>query len=156
MKPIWKFLFSAMMLGNVLANQAASEYGVTGASGFQPDNPMTLWYLRPVTLETCSNPWMDYALPIGNGQLGAMLYAGIQCDEIQFNEKTLWSGSPTERGAYQNFGSLLIENLSSDLATGVTDYVRSLDISKAVGKVAYTSNNGTKYNTEYIAVILPM
>lgn len=151
MKPIRKILFSALVLGNALAGWSASEYEVTGKTGFKPDNPMTLWYLRPVTVETCSNPWMDYALPIGNGQLGAMLYAGIQCDEIQFNEKTLWTGSFTERGAYQNFGSLLIENLNSDLSSGVSDYVRSLDISKAVGKVSYTDNNGVKYSTEYIA-----
>ena len=151
MRPVRHLLLSALVFGNTLAAQATNEYAVSGNTGYQPDNLMTLWYLRPVTSETCANPWMDYALPIGNGQLGAMLYAGIKCDEIQFNEKTLWTGSSTERGAYQNFGSLLIENLESSLTSGVSDYVRSLDISKAIGTASYTGKDNTRYSTEYIA-----
>lgn len=36
----------------------------------------------------------EEALPIGNGRMGAMIYGGIQEDEIQFNEETLWTGEP--------------------------------------------------------------
>ena len=146
------FYLPMLALGYALASQAITEYTVTGNKSFQPDNPLTLWYLKPVTSETCKNPWMDYALPIGNGQLGAMLYGGIHCDEIQFNEKTLWEGSSTQRGAYQNFGSLMIEDFGKDFVLGATDYVRTLDISKAVGKATYSNKKGTvKYTTEYIA-----
>ena len=44
---------------------------------------------------------MEYALPIGNGQLGGMVYGGIRQDILQFNEKTLVTGSSTDydRGA---------------------------------------------------------
>ncbi|WP_281297006.1 glycoside hydrolase family 95 protein [Flavobacterium limnophilum] len=51
---------------------------------------LTLWYNKP------SKAWTD-ALPIGNGRLGAMVYGVPQCDTIQINEDTFWSGSP-----YQN------------------------------------------------------
>lgn len=51
---------------------------------------LTLWYNKPAAA------WTD-ALPLGNGRLGAMVYGVPQCDTIQINEDTFWSGSP-----YQN------------------------------------------------------
>lgn len=46
-----------------------------------------LWYNRPAT------QWLE-ALPVGNSQLGAMIYGGVNTEEIQLNEETFWSGSP--------------------------------------------------------------
>ena len=46
-----------------------------------------LWYDKPAT------NWLE-ALPIGNSQLGAMVYGGTEKEEIQLNEETFWSGSP--------------------------------------------------------------
>ena len=46
-----------------------------------------LWYERPAT------DWLE-ALPIGNSQLGAMIYGKTDTEEIQLNEETFWSGSP--------------------------------------------------------------
>jgi len=46
-----------------------------------------LWYNKP------AEKWTD-ALPIGNGRIGAMIFAGVAQDHIQFNEETLWSGKP--------------------------------------------------------------
>jgi len=46
-----------------------------------------LWYQQP------AEKWTD-ALPIGNGRLGAMVFGGIFDERIQFNEDTLWKGSP--------------------------------------------------------------
>ncbi|MBP9637234.1 MAG: glycoside hydrolase N-terminal domain-containing protein, partial [Bacteroidaceae bacterium] len=83
-----------------------AEYKYAASISYTPSNQVTLWYTKPTTSETVSNPWMDYALPIGNGQFGGMVYGGIHQDVLQFNEKTLWTGSSTVRGAYQNFGQL--------------------------------------------------
>ncbi|WP_316739464.1 glycosyl hydrolase family 95 catalytic domain-containing protein [Pedobacter aquatilis] len=47
----------------------------------------SLWYTKP------ASKWTG-ALPIGNGKLGAMVYGGVNSDQIQFNEETLWSGKP--------------------------------------------------------------
>jgi alpha-L-fucosidase 2 len=44
-----------------------------------------LWYNKP------AEQWTD-ALPIGNGRIGAMVFAGVEKDRIQFNEETLWTG----------------------------------------------------------------
>jgi hypothetical protein len=36
----------------------------------------------------------ENALPLGNGQAGAMVYGNVTTEDIQFNEHTLWSGGP--------------------------------------------------------------
>ncbi|WP_189627114.1 glycoside hydrolase family 95 protein [Sphingobacterium griseoflavum] len=48
-----------------------------------------LWYKQP------AQRWEE-ALPIGNGRLGAMIYGGVEHEEIQFNEETLWTGTPRD------------------------------------------------------------
>nr|WP_299073372.1 glycoside hydrolase family 95 protein [uncultured Allomuricauda sp.] len=45
--------------------------------------------------------WTE-ALPIGNGNLGAMVYGGVEQEHIQFNEETLWRGQPHD---YSNKGA---------------------------------------------------
>ena len=62
-----------------------------------------LWYTRP------ASNWMKEALPIGNGRIGAMIFGGLPVERVQFNDKTLWTGSTTVRGAYQNFGNIFID-----------------------------------------------
>ena len=118
-----------------------------GATGFQPNNKYTLWYTKPAT------NWMTSCLPIGNGQFGATLMGDVAIDDIQFNEKTLWSGklggltSTAAYGYYLNFGNLYIRSLN---LTKVADYVRYLDINDAVAGVKYTMD-GVEYHRSYFA-----
>ncbi len=135
----------------------AEEFKVYGTTSFVPKNKLTLWYDTPVTLTESSNRWMEYSLPIGNGQLGASLFGGIATDEIQFNEKTLWEGSPNDMGSYggyKNFGWVYAEDISGNIGNNeensATDYVRYLDIENAVAGVKYVSGE-TTYEREYIA-----
>jgi alpha-L-fucosidase 2 len=46
-----------------------------------------LWFDKPATR------WEE-ALPLGNGRLGAMVYGGVQQENIQLNENTFWAGGP--------------------------------------------------------------
>ena len=62
---------------------------------------LTLWYNKPAAA------WTD-AMPLGNGRLGAMVYGIPQCDTIQINEDTFWSGSP-----YQNTNPKAKQHLKS-------------------------------------------
>ncbi len=55
--------------------------------GQQRYNNLELWYDRPATI------WEE-ALPLGNGQLGAMVFGQIRSGRIQLNDNTLWSGYP--------------------------------------------------------------
>ena len=54
-----------------------------------------LWYDKP------ASHWLE-ALPIGNSHLGAMIYGGIQTEEIQLNEETFWSGSPHNNNSQES------------------------------------------------------
>ncbi len=116
------------------------EAEITGKATV-PDEKYSLWYREPAT------QGMTSALPIGNGQFGAMIVGGIRKDEIQFNDKTLWSGSPTIYGAYQDFGSLFIENKN---ISSVSNYRRELDIENAIARVTYTTD-GVVYTREYFS-----
>lgn len=55
---------------------------------------LTLWYDQPATT------WMTEALPIGNGYMGAMFFGGIEKEQIQFTEGSLWSGGS---GAHEDY-----------------------------------------------------
>lgn len=63
----------------------------------QEKTTLDLWYIEPAT------NWMTQALPIGNGYVGTMFFGGIQEEQIQFSEGTLWSGGPDSNPDY-NFG----------------------------------------------------
>lgn len=69
-----------------------------------PESPnnLKLWYNKP------AQKWTE-ALPIGNGGLGAMIFGGVENDRIQFNEETLWNGSPNDyarKGAVQHLDKI--------------------------------------------------
>ena len=58
-----------------------------------------LQYNTPATI-------FEEALPIGNGSLGAMIYADTSLDKIPLNHDTLWSGKPGQNlvpGAKESF-----------------------------------------------------
>jgi alpha-L-fucosidase 2 len=53
------------------------------------DSLLKLWYKQP------AQQWVE-ALPVGNGRIGAMVFGGVQQEELQLNEGYLWSGVPRE------------------------------------------------------------
>ena len=108
-------------------------------------------------------PWDAWALPIGNGRLGAVFYGSVADELVQFNEDSLWSGGDKSvyvprqgdrlnrsdninYGSYQPFGDIHIVLPHPQF----TDYRRDLDLSRAVGTVAYKSG-GVTYRREYFA-----
>jgi alpha-L-fucosidase 2 len=82
MKRLYYIILSVLMLCAIMPSQAQQKQ-------------LKLWYNKP------AEKWTD-ALPIGNGSLGAMIYGGVNNDHIQFNEQTLWTGSPRK---YQRDGA---------------------------------------------------
>lgn len=72
-------------LGFAESNRPTSAY---------PTNPLVLWFTKP------AKEWAD-ALPIGNGNLGAMVFGGGEDSSpdkelLQLNDDTLWSGYPRD------------------------------------------------------------
>lgn len=59
--------------------------------------------------------WQSQALPIGNGRLGAMLFADPDEERIQFNEQSLWGG-------INNYDNALADKPDSEFDTGMTGF----------------------------------
>ncbi|MBQ8051836.1 MAG: glycoside hydrolase N-terminal domain-containing protein [Bacteroidaceae bacterium] len=136
-----------------------TEYYTVGAGQRPTDiSTLSLWYDFPATLSGVENPWMEYGLPIGNGQIGATLLGGVLTDELVLNEKTLYNGSPTdygEHGKYACLGSILVSDLSEmaslkDDSHPVSNYVRYLDIEQGVAGVNFSNDQGTHFTRRYI------
>ena len=131
------------------------EYAFTANNSFSPERPLTLWYVKPAM--GGDNPWMEYSLPLGNGHLGASLFGGIKVDQIQLNEKTIWTGTPTvigNHGYYRNLGGIFVHDLSENFNTTdkkAFNYNRFLDIERGVGGVNFSDKAGTKYERRYIS-----
>ena len=58
-----------------------------------------LWYDAPAGV------WLE-ALPLGNSNMGAMVYGGVQKEEIQLNEETFWSGGPHNNNSPRSLARL--------------------------------------------------
>lgn len=131
------------------------EYAFTANNSFNPERPLTLWYVKPAM--GGDNPWMEYSLPLGNGHLGASLFGGIKVDQIQLNEKTIWTGTPTvigNHGGYHNLGGIFVHDLSDnfdDKTKKAIGYSRFLDIERGIGGVDYSDQQGTKYERRYFS-----
>ena len=65
--------------------------GANAQSGGKGDSER-LWYTEPASV------WLE-ALPLGNSRIGAMVYGGTDCEVIQLNEETFWSGGPHDNNS---------------------------------------------------------
>ncbi len=131
---------AGLLLGGIVTGAAPAE-------GPQSSGRHVLWYRAP------AQDWEKQALPIGNGRLGGMIFGGVEKEQIQLNEDSLWtgdenaSGNYKTMGSYQTLGNLFIE---LDGQSEHEDYRRELDIREAVAAVEYASN-GIRYKREYFS-----
>ena len=160
MRKIYSMFVALMCMTQLMYAQSTSYHevpAIQGVSNYSPKNPNTLWYTTSSVATGVAYPWMEYALPLGNGELGCMVFGGVANEELQFNEKTLWSGPANVVGAasgnrtFMNFGSLLIANKDAAIEKGVTDYVRYLDIEEGIAGVEFKNANGTKQVRKYLS-----
>lgn len=124
------------------APPSVPEVNITSL-GTAPAEPLTLWYKTPAT------NWTTQALPIGNGEMGGMVFGGIAQDRFQFNHKSFWRGGTGSNnlGTYLNFGELYIINNN---AKASKNYQRRLDINSALAQVQYADATAS-YTREYLA-----
>ena len=128
-----------------LAGHAA--HGMGNSPSPAPRDNLNLWYDHE------ARNWMQEALPIGNGHMGAMLFGGVTEERVQFNEESLWIGDEIDTGAYQNFGEFVIRfrgEVGGTNAAKVNNYRRELDLNRAVHRVSY-ERNGIHYTREAFA-----
>jgi alpha-L-fucosidase 2 len=108
---------------------------------------LTLRYNQPASIAR-NTSWEREALAIGNGRIGAMIFADLPRDRIQFNDITLWTGDENTAGTYQAFGNLYINLPGHD--AGFTDYQRSLSLDHGLASASY-KKDGITYTRKYIA-----
>ena len=154
-------LLLIILLCTIFAAQATEQVRevatIQGIENYSPKNPNTLWYTTSAEAAGAGYPWMEYALPLGNGELGCMVFGGVAREELQFNEKTLWSGPANVVGSasgnrtFMNLGSLIITNNDACIGNGATDYVRYLDIEEGIAGVEFKNTNGTKQTRKYLS-----
>ncbi|WP_347699388.1 glycoside hydrolase N-terminal domain-containing protein [Nonomuraea sp. B12E4] len=90
-RPSRRRVGSTLTAALVLATGLPAPTSAVADSHHTPDD-LTLWYDEPAT------DWETQALPIGNGPLGAKVFGGVASEQLQFNEKTLWTGGPGVTG----------------------------------------------------------
>jgi alpha-L-fucosidase 2 len=110
---------------------------------------LALRYEQPAT------SWMREALPIGNGHMAAMLFGGVDADQIQFNEESLWIGDEGDTGSYQAFGDVWVRfgaaaAQPATVEAAPTSYRRELDLNRAVHSVGFVQA-GVKHRREAFA-----
>ena len=126
---------------------------ILGAGTALPAGDLVLWYQQPVGSAAygTGTPFINEALPVGNGRLGGLIAGGTARERIVLNEDSLWtgdenpSGNDGTMGAYQCLGNLFI-NLPGH--ENLADYRRDLDIGNALAHVGYQSG-GVNYRREY-------
>ncbi|WP_345670208.1 glycoside hydrolase family 95 protein [Streptomyces phyllanthi] len=86
----------ALTLGEVTLAQSAEATESSNVSVAAQQTPLTLWYTAP------ASDWEREALPIGGGALGATVFGTLTSEQLQFNEKTLWTGGPGSAQGYNH------------------------------------------------------
>lgn len=111
-----------------------------------------LWSAAPVVFSETMNlrarvkHWSENVYPMGNGRLGFTVFGSPLRERIHFNEDSLWVGNEDYPGGYQPFGDVYVELGHKEF----TNYLRKLDIKRAVQTVTYQSR-GIQYKREYFA-----
>ena len=109
---------------NVLAKESEQALPVSAEKSINQE--LKLWYTSPAkidTAETNGGEWMQQSLPLGNGNLGNLIFGGIAKERIHFNEKTLWTGGPSSSRPNYQFGN----KATAYTDTEIEEYRKLLD-----------------------------
>jgi len=132
--------------------------GVSAMAQINMEKELKLWYDEPAPDDDKGSTlnyqaenaiangyvgWEKYALPIGNGYMGAMIFGQVEHERVQLTENSLVT--PTD--GLSNFAETYID--FDHKFENVTEYRRELDLRSATAKVSYKLNNVT-YEREYI------
>ncbi|MBZ3900322.1 glycoside hydrolase N-terminal domain-containing protein [Streptomyces griseiscabiei] len=102
-------LITQLTGGTPMGQAVAAETGTPTALQWPTLSRKALKYRVPAA------DWQSQALPIGNGRLGAMLFADPHQERVQFNEQSLWGG-------LDNYDNALAGRPDSDFDTGMTGF----------------------------------
>lgn len=129
-KKIMSFLLSLVLAVTTMFPAVGMAADSEEDSGGQP--PLKMWYDSP------ADDWESEASPLGNGFIGAMIFGGVENDQILINEHTLWSGGP---GADEDYNGGHNSKTSEENAA---------NLKKAQQKLQEEISQFTKENSAYI------
>ena len=158
-KKKWRVLASACAAVAVtsmpyMATQVHAEpAAVTQQTG---NNDLKLWYTSPADITRYYEGWQEKSLPMGNGGIGGSVFGGITRERIQLNEKSLWSGGPSESRKNYNGGNLenkgqngaTMNSIHEYFAKGQDNSATNLAKSNLIGA---SDDNGTKGYGYYLS-----
>ncbi len=91
---------------------------------------------------------MTVALPVGNGDMGAMVFGGTDWERIQFNEKSLWNGNEKRSWGVPGLRDLYLKfDAGAGTSGQVKGYSRTLDLERAVQTTTY-EKGGIRYTRQ--------
>lgn len=92
---------------------------------------LRLWYSRP------AKTWTE-ALPVGNSRMGAMVFGGIEEEELQLNEETFWAGGPYNNLSTRGLSAL--EGIRESVFNG-----NFKEAQKKIDETYFTGQHGMRY-----------
>ena len=92
---------------------------------------LRLWYSRP------AKTWTE-ALPLGNSRMGAMVFGGIEEEELQLNEETFWAGGPYNNLSTRGLSAL--EGIRESVFNG-----NFKEAQKKIDETYFTGQHGMRY-----------
>lgn len=94
---------------------------------------LKLWYRQP------AHVWVE-ALPLGNSNMGVMVYGGTGVEQLQLNEETMWGGGP-----HRNDNPKALQALP-EVRKLIFDN-RNMEAQQLIDKTFYSGRNGMPYQT---------
>lgn len=107
-------VLTGVMMLSLCQSASATNNSKTNEIFKLGENDLKMWYTKPASEGAANltedNIWQEYTLPIGNGDIGGNVYGEIVNERITFNEKTLWTGGPSEKRPDYNGGNKEMAN----------------------------------------------
>ena len=94
---------------------------------------LKLWYRQPARI------WVE-ALPLGNSNMGVMVYGGTGVEKLQLNEETMWGGGP-----HRNDSPAALDALPE--VRRLVFEGRSMEAQQLIDSTFYSGRNGMPYQT---------
>lgn len=136
-----KVVSSAMAVALTVSTAVVAPVAAAAEDSGNPV-PLKAWYTKAAT------NWESEATPLGNGFMGAMVFGGVEKDQILINEKTLWSGGP---GANPNYdgGHKDAASVKHDTLQQVRELLQQAMTEHSEGTAPYVDENGNVIARNY-------
>ena len=145
-----KQCLASLLAASMLAG-ALGGLSLTAAATDEKEERMELktWYTAPAAddlTDTDKEAWQKEGTPLGNGNIGGMVYGGVDKDRILINEKTVWSGGP---GASSKYDSGISDDYTADEMKANLQKLRR----RLQDMVTDFTNNKSAYLNDYGKVV---